>query len=116
MGVSPPDPGEARHEYSPYAFALPPLRRATIPAQNCGGLQPGQLYVRGICRSRAPSCRGFTSGRSPARRPRRFPQHQLPPLAGGAVLLPLNIRLTPNELAYILNDAGATILFVEKQF
>jgi fatty-acyl-CoA synthase len=37
-------------------------------------------------------------------------------LEAGGVLLPLNIRLTPNELAYILNDAGATILFVEKQF
>ena len=37
-------------------------------------------------------------------------------LEAGAVLLPLNIRLTPNELAYILNNAGATILFVEKQF
>jgi fatty-acyl-CoA synthase len=34
----------------------------------------------------------------------------------GAVLLPLNIRLTPNELSYVLNDAGASILFVEKQF
>src|SRR3984957_12681534 len=32
------------------------------------------------------------------------------------VLLPLNIRLAPSELAYILNDAGATILFVETQF
>jgi fatty-acyl-CoA synthase len=34
----------------------------------------------------------------------------------GAVLLPLNIRLAPDELAYILNDSGASILFVEKQF
>jgi fatty-acyl-CoA synthase len=34
----------------------------------------------------------------------------------GAVLLPLNIRLAPEELAYILNDSGSTILFVEKQF
>ncbi len=34
----------------------------------------------------------------------------------GAVLLPLNIRLAPEELAYILNDSGAAILFVEKQF
>jgi fatty-acyl-CoA synthase len=33
----------------------------------------------------------------------------------GAVLLPLNIRLTANELGYVLNDAEATILFVEKQ-
>jgi fatty-acyl-CoA synthase len=37
-------------------------------------------------------------------------------LEAGAVLLPLNIRLAPEELAYILNDSGATILFVEKQF
>src|ERR1700756_2787674 len=37
-------------------------------------------------------------------------------LEAGAVLLPLNIRLAPTELAYILNDAGATVLFVEKQF
>src|ERR1700729_1991189 len=37
-------------------------------------------------------------------------------LEAGAVLLPLNIRLTPGELGYILNDSGASALFVEKQF
>src|ERR1700723_3788737 len=37
-------------------------------------------------------------------------------LEAGAVLLPLNIRLSSDELAYILNDAGATILFLEKGF
>src|SRR6202171_1327841 len=37
-------------------------------------------------------------------------------LEAGAVLLPLNMRLAPSELAYVLNDAAATILFVEKQF
>src|SRR5271168_3602439 len=37
-------------------------------------------------------------------------------LEAGAVLLPLNIRLSAGELGYILNDAGATALFVEKQF
>ncbi|MGA8223145.1 MAG: fatty acid--CoA ligase [Candidatus Acidiferrales bacterium] len=37
-------------------------------------------------------------------------------LEAGAVLLPLNIRLAPDELAYILNDAGAEILFLESQF
>jgi fatty-acyl-CoA synthase len=37
-------------------------------------------------------------------------------LEAGAVLLPLNIRLAPDELAYILNDSGASILFLEKQF
>jgi fatty-acyl-CoA synthase len=37
-------------------------------------------------------------------------------LEAGAVLLPLNIRLASSEVSYILNDSGATILFVEKQF
>ncbi len=34
----------------------------------------------------------------------------------GAVLLPLNIRLAPDELAYILHDSGAKILFLEEEF
>jgi fatty-acyl-CoA synthase len=34
----------------------------------------------------------------------------------GGVLLPLNIRLAPHELAYILKDAGARFLFFESQF
>jgi fatty-acyl-CoA synthase len=37
-------------------------------------------------------------------------------LEAGAVLLPLNIRLTPAELGYILKDSGASALFIEKQF
>src|SRR5579864_365906 len=37
-------------------------------------------------------------------------------LEAGAVLLPLNIRLAPAELAYILNDAGVKVLFLEKEF
>src|SRR6202007_2383215 len=37
-------------------------------------------------------------------------------LEAGAVLLPLNIRLSPSELAYILNDAGVKVLFLEKEF
>jgi fatty-acyl-CoA synthase len=37
-------------------------------------------------------------------------------IEAGAVLLPLNIRLASHELAYILNDAGAKVLFFEKQF
>ena len=34
----------------------------------------------------------------------------------GAVLLPLNIRLAPQELAYILNDSGACVLFFQSHF
>jgi acyl-CoA synthetase (AMP-forming)/AMP-acid ligase II len=37
-------------------------------------------------------------------------------LEAGAVLLPLNIRLAGTELAYILNDAGASVLFLEEEF
>ena len=37
-------------------------------------------------------------------------------LEAGAVLLPLNIRLAPLELAYILNDSEAKVLFLEGQF
>ena len=37
-------------------------------------------------------------------------------LEAGAVLLPLNIRLAPTELAYILNDSGARILFLHSYF
>jgi fatty-acyl-CoA synthase len=37
-------------------------------------------------------------------------------LEAGAVLLPLNVRLAARELAYILNDSGAKVLFLEKEF
>src|ERR1043165_6880941 len=34
----------------------------------------------------------------------------------GGILLPLNIRLASQELAYILNDSEADVLFFEEQF
>ena len=34
----------------------------------------------------------------------------------GAILLPLNIRLGPEELTYILNDAGPRLLFFDPEF
>jgi fatty-acyl-CoA synthase len=37
-------------------------------------------------------------------------------LEAGGVLLPLNIRLAGPELAYILNDSGAEVLFLEQEF
>jgi fatty-acyl-CoA synthase len=37
-------------------------------------------------------------------------------LAAGGILLPLNIRLAGPELTYILNDSGATVLFLEQEF
>jgi fatty-acyl-CoA synthase len=37
-------------------------------------------------------------------------------LEAGAVLLPLNVRLTAQELAFILNDSGAKVVFLEKEF
>jgi fatty-acyl-CoA synthase len=37
-------------------------------------------------------------------------------LEAGGILLPLNIRLAAPELTYILNDSGATVLFLEPEF
>jgi fatty-acyl-CoA synthase len=37
-------------------------------------------------------------------------------LEAGGILLPLNIRLAASELAYILNDSGAAVLFLEEEF
>src|ERR1700751_4471567 len=37
-------------------------------------------------------------------------------IEAGAVLLPLNIRLAPQELAYVLNDSGARVLFFRSHF
>ncbi len=37
-------------------------------------------------------------------------------LEAGAVLLPLNIRLAASELEFVLNDSGASVLFIDKQF
>ncbi|MGH9567664.1 MAG: AMP-binding protein, partial [Candidatus Angelobacter sp.] len=37
-------------------------------------------------------------------------------LEAGAVLLPLNIRLNPQELAFILNDSGAKVLLFQEIF
>jgi len=37
-------------------------------------------------------------------------------LEAGAVLLPLNVRLSAHELSLVLNDAGASVLFIDPQF
>jgi fatty-acyl-CoA synthase len=37
-------------------------------------------------------------------------------LEAGCILLPLNIRLAADELTYILNHSGATVLFLEQEF
>ena len=37
-------------------------------------------------------------------------------LQAGGVLLPLNIRLTPPEIAFILRDSGARFLFLDRDF
>jgi fatty-acyl-CoA synthase len=37
-------------------------------------------------------------------------------IEAGAILLPLNVRLAPPELAYILNDSGSKLLFLQEMF
>src|SRR5882724_6621530 len=36
-------------------------------------------------------------------------------LEASGILLPLNVRLAPNELSFILNDAGALVLFYDAE-
>src|SRR5215470_3740951 len=37
-------------------------------------------------------------------------------LEAGAVLLPLNVRLSARELAFVLNHSGTTVLFLQRRF
>src|SRR5580658_7857489 len=85
---------EKRHNYK--EFANRTLRLAGALHQN--GVQPGDrvAFLSTNCHRLLEAYYGV--------------------LEAEAVLLPLNIRLTPGELGYILNDSGASALFIEKQF
>jgi fatty-acyl-CoA synthase len=37
-------------------------------------------------------------------------------LEAGGILLPINIRLTPDEISYILNDASVAYLLIDQDF
>jgi fatty-acyl-CoA synthase len=86
--------GENRYTYSQFADRAARLAGALRSA----GVQPGDrvAYLSGNCHRLLEAYYGV--------------------LEAGAVLLPLNIRLAPLELAYILNDAEAKVLFFEEQF
>ncbi len=86
--------GEHRYTYTQFADRAAHLAGALLAA----GVQPGDrvAYLSGNCHRLLEAYYGV--------------------LEAGAVLLPLNIRLAPMELAYILNDSEATILLFEDQF
>src|SRR5690348_14562137 len=86
--------GNARLTYSQFASRAARLAGALRAL----GVQPGDrvAYLSGNCHRLLEGYYGV--------------------LEAGAVLLPLNIRLTANELAYILNDSGATVLLYQEQF
>lgn len=46
----------------------------------------------------------------------RFTEYQLAVWWAGAVVVPMNVRWSPAENAYSLNDSGAEVLFVDKTF
>src|SRR6201988_483360 len=116
MEVNPPDPGEAHYEHSAHPLAFPSLRGAAISAQNCTYGQfadrarrlAGALHQAGVQRGDRVA---FLSSNC-----HRLLEAYYGVLEAGAVLLPLNFRLAPQELAYILNDSGTKILFLQKEF
>lgn len=86
--------GEQRFTYSDFADRVGRLAGAILAA----GIKPGDrvAFLSGNCHRLLEAYYGV--------------------LEAGAVLLPLNIRLAPQELAFIINDSGARLLFLEKQF
>ncbi|HSM85272.1 MAG TPA: fatty acid--CoA ligase [Candidatus Limnocylindrales bacterium] len=86
--------GEHRYNYAQFAERSARLAGAL----RAMGVQPGDrvAYLSGNCHRLLEGYYGV--------------------LEAGAVLLPLNIRLTPAELAYILNDSGAKVLLYQEQF
>ncbi|MGB0035778.1 MAG: long-chain-fatty-acid--CoA ligase [Candidatus Acidiferrales bacterium] len=86
--------GSERFTYSQFAGRVSHLAGALRQA----GLKPGQrvAYLSMNCHRLLEGYYGV-------------------PEAGG-VFLPLNIRLSPQDLAFILNDASAKVLFLQKDF
>src|SRR5215469_17835035 len=86
--------GEQRFTYAEFAERTGRLAGAIVAA----GVQPGDrvAFLSGNCHRLLEAYYGVLEAR--------------------AVLLPLNIRLAPQEIAFILNDSGAKLLFLEKQF
>ena len=125
MEDNPPDSDRRAHAMN---IPLTPLRffascGAAVSRQNSHRLRPERFTYEQFG-ERAGVLPALCSGGRETGRSRCLPQRQLPPACWKpttacwrrAVLLPLNIRLAPSELGYVLNDAGATILFIEKQF
>ncbi|HEY6251435.1 MAG TPA: AMP-binding protein, partial [Candidatus Angelobacter sp.] len=86
--------GDRRFTYNEFAERASQLAGAIVAA----GIQPGDrvAFLSGNCHRLLEAYYGV--------------------LEAGAVLLPLNIRLAPQELSFILNDSGAKLLFLEPHF
>jgi fatty-acyl-CoA synthase len=86
--------GDVRNTYAQFAGRAARLAGALLRM----GVQPGDrvAFLSGNCHRLLEAYYGV--------------------LDAGAVLLPLNIRLTPPELAYILMDAEVKVVFLEEQF
>ena len=112
------------HEYSPYPRSISSLRGTAVPWQDRHSLRNlrftyTQFAERASRLAGALREAGVKAGDRVAflsLNCHRLLEAYYGVLEAGAVLLPLNIRLAPQELAYILNDAGAKILFLEKEF
>ena len=108
MEDSRPRPGKRCHERSAHARSILALRRAAICRQDGRRLRTRAAYVLAIGGACGSPRGRAAQRRRQARRPRRFLSlncHRLLEayfgvLEAGGVLLPLNIRLAPDELAY----------------
>lgn len=76
----------------------------------------GQLHERSVTLARALAARGLRRGDRLAllaENSTRFVELMFAAAHAGLVFTPLNFRLTPRELAFMLEDSGAQVLFAD---
>ena len=112
------------HDPSSHPNSLQAARRADIWPQGRRGVRRRPVHLPRIQRALRPALGRAAQARAckgPVVAYLSFNCHRLleayfavPQL--GAILLPLNIRLSAEELAYILNDAAPSFLFFDPEF
>ncbi|MEU3713514.1 long-chain-fatty-acid--CoA ligase [Streptomyces catenulae] len=102
-------------------LAFHATHRPEYPALVCGGVEVtyGRLYAESARGALALAASGLTKGSRVGylgKESVRFYELLYACAAAGAVLVPVNWRLAPTEVEYILRDSRAELLFVEEEF
>jgi len=105
------------NEILPKAIKLWPKKEAIV----CGNtrLTYEQLGKRVFSLCKGLSCAGLKKGERIAilhENCHRFLELYFATAHLGAILVPINIRLSPNEISFILKDSGASFLVVQEKF